>query len=112
MISSAILSQADAASGTLVTLLTNVGVGAAVVAVLLLWLNDVKKERDKAVAIVESMAPVMQEALSALKDSNKAHAQSAAGLQATAEGLKRVPSEDLITRMTVQLERLERRDGG
>jgi hypothetical protein len=95
-------------SGDPVSLFTSLGVGGVVAVVLYLWQRDTAKQRDRAVSVVEQLAPLIAEVRTAVQLSNEAHRASASAAQSMSESLARVPSDEVLTRLRVALERVER----
>lgn len=90
-----------------VSLFTSLGVGGVVAIVLYLWQRDTAKQRDRAVTVVEQLAPLIAEVRTAVQLSNDAHRASAAAAHAMSESLARVPTDEVLTRVKVALEEVE-----
>lgn len=90
-----------------ISVFTSLGVGGIVAVVLYLWQRDTAKQRDRAVQVVEQLAPLIAEVRTAVQLSNEAHKASAHAAQAMSESLQRVPSDEVLTRVKIALERVE-----
>ena len=90
------------------SLFTSLGVGGVVAVVLYLWQRDTAKQRDRAVQIVEQLAPLIADVRNAVQISNEAHKAAAHAAQSMSEALSRVPSNETLTRVKIALEGVER----
>lgn len=94
--------------GDPISLFTSLGVGGVVAVVLYMWQRDTAKQRDRAVQVVEQLAPLIAEVRTAVQLSNEAHKASASAAKAVSESLQRVPSDEVLVRLRVALERVEK----
>lgn len=92
-----------------ISLATQLGVAAITVGLALAWQRDTAKQRDRAIATNESIAPVLVEIRDALRSNAQAFHESADATTKATAALARGISEAEATRLRDALDRAEHR---
>lgn len=95
------------------TFFTSLGAFAAAAAVGLMWIKDIKGQRDRAMLAVEAQTPILVEIRDVMRSSHATLQSAADAMSAMSEALKtRIPTEADITRMRDALDEAAKRYDG
>lgn len=93
---------------------TQLGIASAVCFVLYLWLRDVTKQRDRALAALETIQPTLEAVKHAMERSNDAHITGAEAAKAVTVTLQNLPDakvwyklDEVVGKMSTALGKLE-----
>lgn len=91
--------------------LERIGVAAIAIVIMLMWQRDTAKSRDRAIAGLEAVQPVLQENIHVLKEGIDATKDTIEATKALVAALQRIPDSDECYRLRRALEDAQRKMG-